>query len=150
MPQRTLPYFQRAALVVSDIDKSLLIYRDILGFSLEYLGIDTPDSYGYEVFKIDNSIQTRFATLSSVQQQRTLALIEVPNIKIYESNQTRISAVVIQVKSVEKTRQKLIENKIETLRIVKHDAPNQGLARQEMGFYDFDGHLVVIYEILNA
>jgi hypothetical protein len=146
--QRQLPYFQRAALIVSDIDQSLQVYQHTLGFELEFIGIDTPDSYSYEIFKIDHSIQTRFATLSSESQQRTLALIEVPNQKLYTENQLRTSAIVIQTNDLELLKAKLENLNLKTCRMVRHDNPAKGPARLEMAFYDFDLHPVVIYQLL--
>lgn len=146
--QRPLPYFQRSALIVSNIDKSLQIYQQILGFELEFIGIDSPDSYSYEIFKIDNSIQTKFATLSSKSQQRTLALMEVPNQIFYSENQLRISAIVIQVQDLETLKIELEKLNLQTCRMVRHDNPAKGPARLEMAFYDFDLHPVVLYQLL--
>ena len=76
--ERPLPYFQRAALLVDDMDRALAVYRDLLGFTLEVLGDDKTDSYAYEIFSIPRTVAIRFAALSSQSQQRTLALIEAP------------------------------------------------------------------------
>ena len=43
--KRPLPYFQRAALLVDDLDRAFEVYRDLLGFALEFVGDDESDSF---------------------------------------------------------------------------------------------------------
>ena len=42
--------------IVSDMDRAIRLYRDILGFELDSLSVDPPDSYVFEIFDIDRSI----------------------------------------------------------------------------------------------
>ena len=42
--------FQRTNLVVRDLDRALAIYRDVLGFEVDYQKTSAPDSYSYRVF----------------------------------------------------------------------------------------------------
>lgn len=141
--ERSLPYFQRAALVVANIDQSLRLYRDILGFVVEYIGEDTPQSYSYDLFQIPRHLPTRFATLSSAQQQRTFALIEVPDYQPIKSGLIA-AAIVVHVAEVAQT---LIQ--AQHLGLVCHTprVVTSPPARTEAGLYDSDGHLVVIYQL---
>ncbi len=145
-PPRSLPYFQRAALVVANIDQSLRFYRDVLGFVVEYIGDDTPASYSYSVFRIPRQVATRFATLSSAQQQRTLALIEVPD---YQSQKEGLvtSAIVVNVADVASVlaQAQRLGLTHQALHVVMSPP-----ARTEAGLYDADGHLVVVYQLDNA
>jgi NADPH-dependent curcumin reductase len=142
---RILPYFQRSALVVRDLDRALLLYRDLLGFRLEYLGTDTPDAYSYELFRIPRHLSTRFATLSSAQQQRTLALIEVPDYQGVSLDSVIPSAIVVQVATLGDV---LKAATTLGLQVQTPRTTNAPPARTEAGFYDTDGHLVVVYELL--
>lgn len=143
---RELPWFQRSCLVVSNLDNAFKVYRDLLGFSLEYSGVDAPDAYSYDIFNIDSTCQTRFATLSSSQQQRTLALVEVPNTKIYQST-LKISATVIQVPNVADVLTRASALSLHTLEPRVHEQKDGVAGRVEAAFYDFDGHPIVIYQL---
>jgi catechol 2,3-dioxygenase-like lactoylglutathione lyase family enzyme len=133
-------------LLVSDIDKALLVYRDVLGFVVEFIGVDTPDAYSYEIFRIPRTIQTRFATLSSASQQRTLALIEMPGFAGVADG-VLTAATVIQVASVDAVLQAATVLGLATTAVHCVLAPAKGPARREAAFYDYDGHAVVIYQL---
>lgn len=146
-PARTLPYMQRSCFLVSDLDKSLTLYRDLLGFKLEYLDSDGPDAFSYEIFNIDRSKQTRFATFSTADQLRTLALIEVPELNA-NPTQTPVAASVVHVDSVDNTIEAAKVMGLSTSRILRELTPQSGPARAEAAIYDFDGHPVVIYQLI--
>ena len=143
--ERPLPYFQRTALIVEDLDKAFEVYRDLLGFTLEYIGDQDSDVFAYEIFDIPTSVVIRFATLSSESQQRTLALIEAPGFASAQSE--RRSAAVIQVASVVETLAAVKALGLKTCEPRTELDPAKGPPRTESGFYDFDGHTVVIYNL---
>ena len=146
---RNLPYFQRMCLLISDLDQALALYRDLLGFKVEYIGVDDPDSYSYEIFNIPRDIQTRFATLSTEDQVRTLALIEVPKTQI-QSSELLIAAPVIHVESVTDVLERAEAQGFQTTAPRTHPAPENGPGRSEAAIYDADGHPVVIYELVGS
>ncbi|MDJ0749997.1 MAG: VOC family protein [Woeseiaceae bacterium] len=139
------PRFQRANYVVRDIDKSLELYRDVLGFEVAFI-LDSPeDSYSYPVFEIDQSHSLRFAVLSAPGQPRVMALTEVPA-EMPTVPFPRRAAIVIDVTEVDA----VIEGAraagcevYEEEELVTHD----GRRGREVGIVDFDGNLVVIYNI---
>jgi catechol 2,3-dioxygenase-like lactoylglutathione lyase family enzyme len=143
---RPLPYFQRAALVVNDLEKALSVYRDLLGFTLDFVGDRASDSYAYEIFSIPEDVPIRFAALSSESQQRTLALIEAP---VHASNlgDARRVATVIQVQSARATITAAAELGLGTCEPRTELDPAKGPPRTEAGFFDHDGHTVVIYNL---
>ena len=140
------PWFQRACLLVRDIEQALIVYRDLLGFELNYLGDDAAESFSYEIFRIPKTIQTRFATLSSPKQIRTLAFIEVPDDDFFVTSQ--MDACVIRVNSVEETLALAKQIGLECCEIRREESPLRGPARSESAFYDYDGRPVVIFEYL--
>jgi catechol 2,3-dioxygenase-like lactoylglutathione lyase family enzyme len=139
--------FKRATLVVADIDRSLRIYRDVLGFHLDGVSESGPDSYSYPVFRIPSSAKVRFATLSAGKvQARTLALIEVKGVSLDRPRAPLTAASVIRTHDLKRD--------IESLRGLGLEITAPKLAKgaefdfEEAAFVDPDGHLVVLYEIL--
>jgi catechol 2,3-dioxygenase-like lactoylglutathione lyase family enzyme len=49
------PTFKRINLCVADLNRSLAIYRDILGFTIDYQKDSKEDSYSYPVFTFPRS-----------------------------------------------------------------------------------------------
>jgi len=137
--------FQRATYVVKDMDRALEFYRDILGFDLEYIIDSEPESYSYPVFEIPQERAIRFATLSTKNQPRVMALTEVPG-ELDELPMPRRCAVVIEIEDidgvVEASRQAGLKVYEE-----EHLVTQDGREGREVGIVDRDGNLVVIYWI---
>ena len=67
---------KRVNLLVSDLDRSLAIYRDILGFRVFEISESSPQSYSYAVFGIPATAKLRFATLDSSTETRELGFTD--------------------------------------------------------------------------
>ena len=137
--------FQRANFIVKDIEKSLTLYRDVLGFELAFIKDSPDDSYSYPVFEIDKAHKLRFAVLSTADQVRVMALTEVPSDLPVVPNPRR-AAIVLEVGDVDA----VCENAraagckvYEEEELHTHD----GRVGREVGIVDFDDNLVVIYKI---
>ena len=140
-------FFKRSTLLVSDLDASLRIYRDLLGFRLDGISESSPTSYSYDVFNIDKSAKMRMAMLSAGDQQvRTLALTEVRGQKLAIPDSPRAAAVVINVKNIKDIMAKVSAMGLKTIPGRPSKTP-EGIVFQEEAFVDPDGHLVVIYEL---
>jgi catechol 2,3-dioxygenase-like lactoylglutathione lyase family enzyme len=138
--------FQRANVVVRDLDRALAFYRDILGFEVEHMHESPPDSYSYAVFEIDRRARLRFALLSAPGQPRVLALTEIRGVELRHCPDPKRSAVVLDVADFDYVVQRsvawgLVVHPEE--RLVTHD----GRVGREQGIVDHDGNLVVIYTI---
>jgi catechol 2,3-dioxygenase-like lactoylglutathione lyase family enzyme len=143
-------HFKRMTLVVADLERSLGIYRDILGFELDGISESSEESYSYPVFRIDPAAKIRFATLSAgAEQMRTLALTEVTGIVLPKPGTPLMSAAVIRVNDLAATMAR-----IEKLGLATTAPKTAGVAGEfsfvEQSFVDFDGHLVVLYQILES
>ena len=138
--------FQRANFVVTDLDRSLAFYRDVLGLRLDFVKDSPDDSYSYDVFEIDKSQKIRFAVLSSESQVRVLALTELPGATLTEVPHPRRAAIVLEVSDVDGVIAGATAAGCKVYpedRLVTHD----GRVGREVGFVDHDGNLTVIYHI---
>ena len=108
-------HFKRVTLVVSDLERSPSIYRDILGFELDGISESGPDSYSYPVFRIPKGAKIRTASLlRSADLERDFRRLEALGL--------------------ETTEPKFVDGK--------------ELDFWERAFVDFDGHLIVLYQIV--
>ena len=137
-------YIRRPTLVVSDMDKSLSLYRDILGLRLGSLKEDPKDSYVFEAFNIPVEATAMHATLDSDTEKRTLSLVEYKNLpEIDAQNEARRAAVLVNANGrFDDIKSSLEEDGYHLLS--SHALGANGI---EMGFIDPDGHLIVIYDI---
>lgn len=142
-----MPHYKRVNLLVADLDRSLVVYRDILGFSDAPIGESALDSFSYPVFKIPREARMRYTYLGEPGENRVLGLTEVKNINLPKlPDRPIMSASVIGVSGlVEKMK------KIEALGLEVTDSKISGGSEfrfMEQAFVDYDGHLIVLYEIL--
>lgn len=138
--------YKRNTLVVADYEKSLTIYRDILGFSVNYINQSSSDSYSYPVFDIPPEAIATFVALDSPTQERTFALTEIKGVALPKQTRPRMSVSVIKVDDLANTIVKLETLGLETLEI-RNDTTD-GQSYNEQAFVDFDGHLILLYETI--
>lgn len=141
-------HFKRVTLVVADIDRALTIYRDVLGFTVDEVSESSASSYSYPVFKIDPAAKIRFATLSAGPEQvRTLALTEVKGMELPSPGRPFMTASVIRVDDLDATFERLEALGLETVPAKIAERPGE-FRFVERAFVDFDGHLIVLYQML--
>ena len=142
-------FYKRQAIVVSDMERALSLYRDVLGFELHSLTRSGADSYSYDVFNIPREASVRFATLDAGDTQiRTLALVEVTGVDLAPQTGVRRAAAVINVNGrYDEVRAAIDEMGLDRAEPRALGDPEsergQGV---ELGFTDWDGNLVVIYQ----
>jgi len=137
--------YKRVTLVVADIERSLKIYRDILGFTLNSIKTSEEDSYSYPVFNIPNEAKVSFATLDSPTQERTIGLTEVKGVELPKPSGIIMTASVIKVDDLSGVIKKIQRLGLETTE--PETDSNDHFTFLEQAFIDFDGHLMVLYEI---
>ena len=138
--------FQRANYLVSNKERALLLYRDILGMSLDFMKVSEKDSYSYDVFDIDESIAIEFALLSYEDQARVMALTILGDGNLEKNPLPRRAAICIEVDDVDDAVSKCNENGFHCYgedHLITHD----GREGKEVGILDDDGNLIVIYKI---
>lgn len=139
-------FYKRVTLVVSDLERSLKIYRDILGFTVNSLQPSSEDSYSYPVFRIPKEAKITFATLDGPEQNRTIGLTEVKGCELPKNEGIHLTASVIKVGNLAETIQKIQALALEVT--APETDSNDHFTFNEQAFVDFDGHLIVLYEIL--
>ena len=141
--------FERANYLVSNKERALLLYRDILGMSLDFMKVSEKDSYSYDVFDIDDSIAIEFALLSYQDQARVMALTILGDGNLEKNPLPRRAAICIEVDDVDDAVSKCNENGFHCYgedHLITHD----GREGKEVGILDDDGNLIVIYKIEKA
>ena len=140
--------FQRANFVVSDLDRSLILYRDILGMQVDFIKDSDAASYSYPVFEIAREARLRFAVLSTPTQPRVMALTEVKSDARLAAQPSlpRRAAIVLEIKDIDGVLQDCSQQGLHAYPeevLETHD----GRTGREVGVVDPDGNLVVIYYI---
>ena len=141
---------QRANLVVADLDRALRFYRDILGFTVDFTKDSDEASYSYPVFEIPREASLRFCVLSANEDQpRSLALTEITGINLADVPLPRLNALVLHIEAIDEV---LDAARAEGLQVYPEERleTNDGRIGREIGIVDHDGHLVVIYKILQG
>ena len=138
-------HLKRPCLLVSDLEKALTLYRDVLGFRLDFVGAADDDSYLYTVFQIPQHGRLMFAALSTEHEPRGLALTEVKGVDLPQPRPPYRVAIVIQVGDLAMTIRAIQTLDLEVMPPRSFTAPPD-MTFTEQGFYDFDGHLIVLYD----
>ncbi|MGB3236742.1 MAG: VOC family protein [Geitlerinemataceae cyanobacterium] len=139
-------HLKRPCLAVADLDRSLSLYQKILGFRLDYISEASPTSYLYAVFGFPKNARLKFATLSTEYEPRSLALTEVKGLDPQPLTLPHRAATVIRVRDLELTIQKIRELGLEAIDPSYFTAP-PNLQFTEQAFCDWDGHLMVLYDV---
>jgi catechol 2,3-dioxygenase-like lactoylglutathione lyase family enzyme len=138
--------FKRAALIVADLERSLAVYRDALGFALQSIKESAPDSYSYEIFGLPPAARLRMAALDGpADQPRTLALIEVRP-ALPPAPGPRASTVVY-VEDVDVVLARLAATPGVRLLPERALHTHDGKLGREVGVIDPDGHAIVVYHV---
>ncbi len=136
---------RRPCLTISNLERSLTLYQDILGFKLTYSSKASSDSYLYSLFNLPPEAEITFASLDSPHEPRVLALTEVKGIKLSPPNMSYSCALVIQVNQL---KNKIEQVKKLNLEVIKPNTftTENNLNFTEQTFRDFDGHPLLLYE----
>jgi len=137
---------KRPNLVVVDLDRSLRIYRDILGFKVFAVSESGPDSYSYPVFHFPANAKLRMATLNTNTGVRILALTEMTGAPLPPKSVPHRVALVIEVMDIDQIIQRVREEGLPVVPPKSSKTP-EGTTFIEQAFEDHDGHLIVLYEL---
>ncbi len=139
----------RTSLLVADLERSLTLYRDVLGLEVGRVSDTPPDSYSYRFFNIEPGAMKRFAYLSGEDgYTNVLGLGEVPGIELNLPESPRSAAYVQTVADVEGVKEQVEALGLETIPPVEFMSREAGKPGMEFGIIDFDGHLILVYGLL--
>lgn len=142
----TALHLKRPCLTVADLDRALTIYRDLLGFRLDYRSAADADSYLYTVFKIPLHAKLAFAALSTEAEPRALALAEVKGIELPPPTPPYRQGTVLRVPEVASIIARVRQLGLEVVQSNTFTAP-PNLVFTEQAFHDYDGHLIILYDV---
>ena len=147
-PDIQYPHYKRPNLLVADMERSLSIYRDILGFEAGVVSDSSTDSYSYPVFNLPPQARMRYTYLGEPGEARVFGLTEVRGVDMQAvSSKPRRTGHVIGVAG--------LADKMERLRAMGLTLTEPKVAGgaeftfTEVAFTDPDGHLIVLYEVMN-
>ena len=140
------PDLKRINLIVSDLDQSLVIYRDVIGMEVFEIKNSEKGSYAYKVFNLPQDADMRYASLNIGSKTRGFSLTEIKNAKLPSLDGIKMTTAVIQVKGLREIYDKIIDMNLYSTEIDEDTTP-EGITFAEFSFTDYDGHLVVLYEL---
>ncbi|WP_298918600.1 VOC family protein [uncultured Algimonas sp.] len=142
------PHVKRPNLLVADLDRSLAIYRDILGFDDAPIGESALDSFSYPVFKIPREARMRYVYLGEPGEDRVFGLMKISGVDLPRpSAAPHMSTVVIGVTGLAEIKDKLRAAGLEIS--TTRTSGRVEFTFKEMSFVDPDGHMIVLYEVLD-
>ena len=140
------PDLKRINLIVSDLDQSLEIYRDVIGMEVFEIKNSEKGSYAYKVFNLPEEADMRYASLNIGSKKRGFSLTEIKNAQLPSLDGIKMTTAVIQVEGLREIYEKIIDMKLYSTAIDQDITP-EGITFAEFSFTDYDGHLVVLYEL---
>ena len=140
------PDLKRINLNVSDLDQSLGIYRDVIGMEVFEIKNSEKGSYAYKVFNLPEDADMRYASLNIGSKTRGFSLTEIKNAELPSLDGIKMTTAVIQVKGLREIYDKIIDMNLYSTEIDEDTTP-EGITFAEFSFTDYDGHLVVLYEL---
>jgi catechol 2,3-dioxygenase-like lactoylglutathione lyase family enzyme len=139
-------HIKRPCLIVADLERSLVLYRDILGFRLDYISAASPNSYLYPVFGLPEQAKLTFAALSTESEPRALALTEVKGIELTPPSPPYRTALVIRVSNLAATIEKIRDLQLPVIEPNSFTTP-PNLQFTEQAFCDRDAHVIMLYQM---
>jgi catechol 2,3-dioxygenase-like lactoylglutathione lyase family enzyme len=146
--KREVLTIKRPCLVISDLERSLQLYQDILQFELVYRSEASGSSYLYSVFGLPPEAQVTFAAFSTENEPRALALVEVKGIQLPSPQMPYRCALVIQISDLESRIAKIRELGLEAIEPNTFTTENH-LKFVEQGFCDRDRNRIMLYQCIS-
>ncbi|RMF28166.1 MAG: VOC family protein, partial [Cyanobacteria bacterium J083] len=104
------------------------------------------DSYLYSVFGFNQQAKLTFASLNSEDEPRAIALTEVQGITLPPPPQPQRLGLVVRVENLAETITALSKLGLKIIQANKFTVePN--LIFTEQAFEDYDGHLIILYQV---
>ena len=146
-PADVRPHYKRPNLLVADMERSLSLYVDVLGFEAAPVSESSADSFSYPVFKIPREGRMRYTYLGEPGEARVFGLTEVRGVEMEAvSDAPHRTGHVIGVDDLRGKLARVSAMGLEATEV--KEAGGTEFRFLEVAFTDFDGHLIVLYEVL--
>jgi hypothetical protein len=134
----------RSHLLVADMERAMSVYRDILGFKVNFL-VDSLD-VTYPMFGLDPKARCRTSFISEGRGAfGSLALTEAKGVELPRRQAPYGQVVIVEVKE---GRLAGIRRQIAALGLENHEPMElDNPPRTDWSFTDYDGHRIVVFEI---
>ena len=136
---------KRPCLIVSNLQRSLKLYQDILGFELIYQNQASFGSYLYRVFNLPPEAQVTFAAFNTHHDPRALALVEVKGISLPTRPMPFCCTLVIQISSLDSRIAAIRELGLAVIEPNRFTTEHK-LSFVEQALSDFDGNRIMLYQ----
>lgn len=147
-PAAAIPNVKRPNLVIADMDRSLVVYRDILGLEASPVRMGSKDSFSYPVFNVPPEADLRFISFHEPGEERVFNLTEVTGVDLPPvPSVPYMSTIVIGITDLEAKFAQLEAMGLTVTRTQIADGADFKFIEQ--AFVDPDGHLIVCYEVLD-
>ena len=146
LPADRLAPLYRHSILVSELERSLTLYRDVLGLEVSRINETSADSYSYVFFDIEPGSMKRFAYLDGDDgRKNVLGIGEVPGLDTKLPKRPRSVAWVQTVADVEGVMEQVEALGLELVPPLEFLSREAGKPGIETGVVDWDGHLVMFY-----
>jgi catechol 2,3-dioxygenase-like lactoylglutathione lyase family enzyme len=142
--------FKRYSLLVNDLDRSIVLYRDILGYRMKQIEEVPSSSYVFKVFDIPSTAKARSVMFDGADgSTRALWLCEVKGAPVRPPTTPHVATVVLRV---DRIKDVLARAKQAGFKVIDPtDFTNDdGIGAIEGAIVDSDGHLLVLYELFEG
>jgi catechol 2,3-dioxygenase-like lactoylglutathione lyase family enzyme len=144
-PVAAAPVVNRTNFLVADLDRSLQLYRDILGFKVNAMMPVRPESYMYDIFRVDRAAKLRLAFLAGGDGRfGSIGLTEVKGAARPAAAGAYPSVLILEIKGgIEALHGKVRAAGLEATHIYELTNP----VRQEFILTDADGNRVLLMQV---
>ena len=139
------PYIHRSNFVVTDLDRTFTLYRDILGLKVDVMMPVKSDSFMYDVFGVDRAAKLRIAFLSSPDSRfGAIGMTEVKGVDLPARPAWYPSVLIVEIKGrFESVYEKAKAAKLDVSKVYELTNPS----RREFLITDFDGHRIIVMQL---
>lgn len=138
---------KRVPIVVSDMERSLKVYRDILKLTVESDNLMTPNAHDERVFNVPPGGLSRSVKFNlGPDQVRAIGLFEIKSYRGRSAEEIHDHGVVFRTTRIDDIYAQVKAGGYRVVDFVDLKT-NAGEMGRELTFLDPDGHLVLVYQI---
>ena len=136
----------KTSLIVADLDRSLRIYADGLGFTVNFIKPMAAGAFGHQIVGVPEGGRLRFAGLSgSGAQEGSFGLGEITGVALGAPGAIATSLLVIHLPALDEAMRRL--SRIPGVTLIPERPMIGGGAGREGAFVDPDGRRIVLYRL---